>query len=302
MPKKIHFIFAAVLFALIGNQTTSVEAQHLRSRQPFQAGFRWLGQGWSAGYHHQNPGPNSDYYNPYTAHNSMLVSRMPQYQTGHHQYGNHSILPHSSFPNHSGSSWDQGPGQSIQPTFVPVDDEADNENDFKPADPPSVTADSEEPGSIHVDEDLDEDAGFEESSFGDQDAFDDIEAESFGSESKSSGSDTKSSGSESKSSGSDTKSSGSESKSSGSDTKSSGSESKSSGSDTKSSGSESKPSGSGTKSSIPESKPSGSHTKPSGSGSGSKASGSKTKASKTGFSREEPGSLKSLDFESFMVN
>ena len=277
MPKKIHFIFAAVLFALIGNQTTTVEAQyHLRSRQPFQAGFRWLGQGWSAGYHHQNPGPNSDYYNPYTAHNSMLISRMPQYQTGHHQYGNHSILPHSSFPNHSGSSWDQGPGQSIQPTFVPVDDvdEADNENDFKPADPPSVTADSEEPGSIHVDEDLDEDAGFEESSFGDQDAFDDIEAESFGSESKSSGSDTKSSGSESKSSGSDTKSSGSESK----------------------------PSGSGTKSSIPESKPSGSHTKPSGSGSGSKASGSKTKASKTGFSREEPGSLKSLDFESFMVN
>ena len=254
MPKKIHFIFAAVLFALIGNQTTSVEAQHLRSRQPFQAGFRWLGQGWSAGYHHQNPGPNSDYYNPYTAHNSMLISRMPQYQTGHRQYGHHSILPHSSFSNHSGSSWDQAPGQSIQPTFVPVDDEFDDEDeeDDNDLDTSGSESDLDEPRSIRED-DIDENADFEESSFGDEDAFDDFDAESFDSETKPSGSGTK-------------------------------------------------PSGSGTKPSGSGTKPSGSGTKPSGSGSGSKASGSKTKASKTGFSREEPGSLKSLDFESFMVN
>lgn len=34
--------------------------------------LRWLGQGFSDGYHQCNPGPNSDYYNPYSEHNSYL--------------------------------------------------------------------------------------------------------------------------------------------------------------------------------------------------------------------------------------
>ena len=35
--------------------------------------LRWLGEGFSDGYHRCAPGPNSDYYNPYTAHNSYLL-------------------------------------------------------------------------------------------------------------------------------------------------------------------------------------------------------------------------------------
>ncbi len=34
--------------------------------------LRWVGYGISDGYHVANPGPNSDYYNPYTKHNSAL--------------------------------------------------------------------------------------------------------------------------------------------------------------------------------------------------------------------------------------
>ena len=214
MPKQIHLLIFVFSLALTGVETSSVEAQHLRSRQPFQAGFRWLGQGWSAGYHHQNPGPNSDYYNPYTAHNSMLISRMPGYQAGQRQYGYHTNAHGSSNSNyHSGSSWGQVQGQSIQPTFVPVDDEdsddEDNDNDFDPDELPKVSSDPGEPGSIRVDEDS-EDADFEESSFDGDDAFDDIEAEAgSGSRSKPSGSGSKSSGSGSKSRGSKTKTSGS---------------------------------------------------------------------------------------------
>jgi hypothetical protein len=203
MPKQIHTIFAAVLLAVICLQTPTVDAQNLRSRQPLQLGFRWLGQGWSAGYHHQNPGPNTDYYNPYTAHNSMLISRMPGYQTGHGQYGHHSGLPASAYSDYShGSSWDQGhAAQSIQPTFLPVDDgdldsDEDDDNDFETDDMPEVNSDPDEPGSIRVNEDSGEDADFEESSFGDDDVFDDFDADSdAGSMTKEPGSSTKGSGS-----------------------------------------------------------------------------------------------------------
>lgn len=37
--------------------------------------MRWVGHGISDGYHVGTPGPNSDYYNPYTKHNSDLLIR-----------------------------------------------------------------------------------------------------------------------------------------------------------------------------------------------------------------------------------
>lgn len=55
-------------------------AQHV-FHQPVLRSFRLLGEGYGpSGYHFCNPGPNVDYYNPYSAHNSMLISRMPEYQ------------------------------------------------------------------------------------------------------------------------------------------------------------------------------------------------------------------------------
>jgi len=219
MPKQIHLLIAAVLFTLISTQTDSSDAQNLRSRQPLQAGFRWLGQGWSAGYHHRDPGPNTDYYNPWTAHNSMLISKMPGYQDPRHsQYGNQYGHPNASYQNYSDhSNWDQDLTQSIEPTFIPTDadpneepdDEDDTSNDFD-------TGDSSDDDS---DFGSDENADFEDSSFDDDDAFDkedsafddfdsDFESEA-GSSSKTpeAGSGTKTSGSGTKSSGSGAKAS-----------------------------------------------------------------------------------------------
>lgn len=124
----------------------------------------------------------------------MLISKMPGYQAGQRQYGYHTSAG-SAYSNHAPeSSWDQVHGQSIQPTFVPsdADDDLDDDNDFDPDD--ELDDDSSEPGSIRVDED--EDADFEESSFGDDDVFNEVGTEPVpGSSTKSPGSDTKTSGS-----------------------------------------------------------------------------------------------------------
>lgn len=39
--------------------------------------LRWLGQGYGDGFNRCNPRTNSDYYNPYSVHNSTLISRDP---------------------------------------------------------------------------------------------------------------------------------------------------------------------------------------------------------------------------------
>ena len=202
---KIPLLLAVLAIAVFADPSSS-DAQHLRSRQPLQAGFRWLGQGWSAGYHHRNPGPNTDYYNPYTAHNSMLISQQPGYQEPQHQYGNRPNsggVPASVYAPTSGtnSGGYYGYGQSIRPTFVPSDDandpvdetgELDNNNDFDAGDASDpvdetgeldndfdtsgIKSDPNEPGSIRVDEETGaEDADFEESSSDDGfgDGFDD---------------------------------------------------------------------------------------------------------------------------------
>lgn len=66
-------LVSAVLLTTALSSVSS--AQWLRSglkgqRRP----LRVLGHGYSAGYHWRNPGPDSDYYNPYSAHNSLLTS------------------------------------------------------------------------------------------------------------------------------------------------------------------------------------------------------------------------------------
>ncbi len=178
--RTVSFLVALVATCLSFELSIS-EGQNLRSRQPLQYGFRWLGHGWSAGYHHRDPGPNTDYYNPYTAHNSMLISKQPGYQSAHHQYYNHPItqgVPYSVYAPTSGSqtNWNYGHGQaqSINPTFVPTDADTDqsedsssfgnDDNDFDPNDMPKISSDPDEPGSIRVDEDADEDPDFEDSS------------------------------------------------------------------------------------------------------------------------------------------
>ena len=66
------FIFCVLIAAAI---TILPEISHAqRGRLTVNQAFRCLGGGVSAGYHWRTPGPNADYYNPYSDHNSMLVT------------------------------------------------------------------------------------------------------------------------------------------------------------------------------------------------------------------------------------
>ncbi len=49
--------------------------------------MRWAGHGIGPGYHWRNPGPNTDYYNPWTMHNSHLISQ---------PFGQASVVPDPS--------------------------------------------------------------------------------------------------------------------------------------------------------------------------------------------------------------
>ena len=74
--KKILLVVVTSL-VVFGGITLPCQAQNsLNRRRP----LRWLGQGYSDGYHRHNPGHDTSYYNPYTAHNSNLVSQSPEYQ------------------------------------------------------------------------------------------------------------------------------------------------------------------------------------------------------------------------------
>jgi hypothetical protein len=59
--------------SLVGS-AENCQAQCHPWKQPGQKALRWLGGGWSAGYHGENPGYDSRYYHPYSAHNSTLIS------------------------------------------------------------------------------------------------------------------------------------------------------------------------------------------------------------------------------------
>ena len=106
--------------------------------------LRWLGQGFSDGYHQCNPGPNSDYYNPYTAHNSMLISRNPgMYGMPQHQVQNGPIqagVPFSVYaspaPVNGSRAFQALPGEAIDNSFVPVKKkETKKINDWVPDSP-----------------------------------------------------------------------------------------------------------------------------------------------------------------------
>lgn len=66
-------IVASVLTSVL---TGDLHSQDLKNRRV----LRWMGQGWApAGYHHCNPGPNSDYYNPWNAQNSVRMTMAAEY-------------------------------------------------------------------------------------------------------------------------------------------------------------------------------------------------------------------------------
>lgn len=72
--KKI--LIAVVAVTLVATIVEDCQAQKTFRRRTT---LRVLGQGFSDGYHRCNPGYDTSYYNPYSAHNSYLVSRTPEY-------------------------------------------------------------------------------------------------------------------------------------------------------------------------------------------------------------------------------
>lgn len=86
--------------------------------------LRVLGHGYSAGYHWRNPGPNSDYYNPYSAHNSLLMSNGSQ-------QGEFGFFPNYGQPRYSPTgepNFETLPGNPIPGDFTPANptDPSDN--------------------------------------------------------------------------------------------------------------------------------------------------------------------------------
>ncbi len=64
---------------------TATDESHGQQRwthllRPDQGTARFLGLGYGHGYHKSNPGPNSDYYNPYTTQNNSRISRGTEHQ------------------------------------------------------------------------------------------------------------------------------------------------------------------------------------------------------------------------------
>ncbi len=74
LKRFFGFVLSGLLVITV---LSSVSSAQLRNRQPL---LRWMGQGFGDGYHQCNRGPVSDYYNPYSAHNSLLQSSTYPYQ------------------------------------------------------------------------------------------------------------------------------------------------------------------------------------------------------------------------------
>ncbi|MFK7766630.1 MAG: hypothetical protein AB8B55_05365 [Mariniblastus sp.] len=126
LTRLFGFVLAVTMVTLFASDSF---AQVMR---PGQAVLRILGQGYGNGYHQCNPGPNPDYYNPYTTQNTFLVSRSPQYLNGMQadlstmqrlQQGTfHRGTPFSVYAApRSQSTYQPYQGQTIESSFEPLD-------------------------------------------------------------------------------------------------------------------------------------------------------------------------------------
>lgn len=136
MARQIGWI--CLVFAAFAFFADAAQAQFLRPAQRIQRPLRYLGHGNGPGYHTRSPGPNVDYYNPWTQKNSFLISKSPQFLS---RYGND--LPRTpieilqmgsqnwSSQSHFGQqpSYFQSGAAPLSADFVPATP-ADDDDDF----------------------------------------------------------------------------------------------------------------------------------------------------------------------------
>ena len=144
--KKIVLAALAVL-VVCGSFALPCHAQNSFRHRP----LRWLGQGFSDGYHRCNPGYDTSYYNPYSAHNSNLISQSPEYMAINPVPTNQELpqrffngIPFSAYaaPPQLNQTMQIMPGQQFEGSFSPStgsdlsDDtgDSDSDNSFRPSD------------------------------------------------------------------------------------------------------------------------------------------------------------------------
>ena len=171
--KKILLVVVTSL-VVFGGITLPCQAQNsLNRRRP----LRWLGQGYSDGYHRHNPGHDTSYYNPYTAHNSNLVSQSPEYQALLAQQASQQPtqrffagVPFSVYaaPSQLTPGLHNLPGQQVQGSFSPSVGSGllDSDNDFSSTEDNDFS--STEDNDLQDDEDNDF-RGEDDSDFRDED-------------------------------------------------------------------------------------------------------------------------------------
>ncbi len=131
LTKTARVLFAFSFVAIFGCFLFESEsqAQYFR-RLPGQELGRFLGLGYGNGYHCRTPGPHTDYYNPYSANNSYLVSRnQPGGRYGDFNAGyaiggrSNEAIPHSVYTGTQAdgySVFESVPGTTVTPSFEPV--------------------------------------------------------------------------------------------------------------------------------------------------------------------------------------
>jgi len=119
-----------------------------------------LGIGHGAGFHCANAGQNTDYYNPYSAHNSALTAGYDHYNGNYQGYASFDsdTVAHSSYTGRDQdqhSVFESLPGQTVQPKFEPAVDRTRKKKQEATFDPDF---------GFDNDSDFDEDEEFDEAS------------------------------------------------------------------------------------------------------------------------------------------
>ena len=130
LKKNTRLLIACSFVAIFGSVLIESESQaQLFSRTPGQEIGRFLGLGYGNGYHCRTPGPQADYYNPYSAHNSSLVSHghtgggYSNMNTGYAIGSLGGSIPHAVYTGTqptSHSVFESLPGRTVTPSFEPV--------------------------------------------------------------------------------------------------------------------------------------------------------------------------------------
>jgi len=142
LKRLTGFALSVVLLATIFSSVSSAQLG--------QKAFRWLGEGYGPGFNRCNPGPNSDYYNPYSPHNSMLISRLPQFQNQNFQ--SYTMNNLDSRTVYQGIPYSVYAAPANQQNFESPAMNQMNQNSFVPDDSNSET--QKEPGEVRLDMDI----------------------------------------------------------------------------------------------------------------------------------------------------